>query len=155
MVSLVSSRTPRSFPWKEVFHLPPPPQHVLEHGAIPPREKEFFAFVELHKILLNQLVQVPLNDSKTIWCITSPPSYLLSIKLPWVHSVSSSPLLMKFLSNIHSALTPEQTISESIQAGLRTSIHNPLGPAPLIVSNPPYSLCKQPILCQVQVRNQP
>lgn len=106
MVSLVSSRTPRSFPWKEVFHLPPP-QHVLEHGAIPPREKEFFAFVELHKILLNQLVQVPLNDSKTIWCITSPPSYLLSIKLPWVHSVSSSPLLMKFLSNIHSALTPE------------------------------------------------
>lgn len=55
--------------WEADFHLFLP-QRVLVDGAIPPQEKNFFSFVELHKILFNQLVQAPLTDSKTIWCIS-------------------------------------------------------------------------------------
>ncbi|KAK4826730.1 hypothetical protein QYF61_010983 [Mycteria americana] len=60
------------------------PQHILEHGIVPPQVQDFaLSLDELHEVPVSpflQPVQVPLDVSTTLWCV-SHSSQLCAISI--------------------------------------------------------------------------
>ena len=80
---------PRVLFYKAAFQLGSP-QHILVHGVVPPQVQDFaLLLVEPHEVPVSpflQPVQVPLDGSPTLWCVSRSSQFVSSANLLRVHS---------------------------------------------------------------------
>lgn len=115
-----------------------------QHFAPPPIELHCMPF---RPIL--QLIEVPLNNNTTIWCIGHSSQFCIIYELSESKICPSIQVIYEEVYQDLPQYWPLVTTSDLSSARLCATDHSPLGPAAQPVFNSPHCSPTKPILCQL------
>ncbi|KAK4806786.1 hypothetical protein QYF61_005582 [Mycteria americana] len=126
------------------------PQHVLVPGVVPLQGQDFaLPLVELHEVPVSpflQLVEVPLDDSMTLWHISYSSHFCVTSKLAEGTLCPIIQIINEEVKHYWPQYRPlGYTSSDLPPTALCATDHHPLGPAIQPIFNPPHCLLIQPI----------